>query len=399
MLSTRTGSVSTASAAGGIARYFTNEQTMAAYYGRKGAVVASPEMVERLGLPAWGVLDEQQVANLMRGLRADGRQIDGRTQRRSNADGTQKRTGFLDMTWSAGKSVSVAIALSDSHEEREALMGAHRRAVAGAMEYAKAQMAVVRRGRGGRLGTEAGDWSYAVFDHFTSRPHEEGATPEPQTHTHALVWNVIVTPEGHVGSMDLSRLKDRTKEFGAVYQTRLAKELSDLGVAVAIGEKHGEAVITTIPQHVVDAFSSRHRVIEQHAKAKAGPAWEQMPERERNKRLRFAVLNTRQAKSEGEPVEKEWRERARMLGYRHTTVLRGALDHPVHDIEAAVNRIRERGVQRRQEVNAQRKVRQPTQARKVQQSRTRRITPQLDQHYNRGGGRYDDDYFNRGWRI
>ena len=86
------------------------------------------------------------------------------------------------------------------------------------MAYVEREMGHVRRGKNGRGGTEAAEIAHVSFDHFTSRPVGEGVI-DPQTHTHVIAFtSSALTQSGHVGSINLSRLKGFTKEAGAVYQ-------------------------------------------------------------------------------------------------------------------------------------------------------------------------------------
>jgi TrwC relaxase len=130
--STRTGSVGTNAVAQDLAAYYAGEQTVASYYGRQDDIRAdvSAAMSDRLGLDATRPAAQAKVASLMLGKRADGQEIKGRARRAANQDGTRERTAFVDFTWSASKTLSVAIALAKTPEER-----ATQSAVADAMRY------------------------------------------------------------------------------------------------------------------------------------------------------------------------------------------------------------------------------------------------------------------------
>ena len=323
MLSTRTGSVSTKAGAGELAAYYATEQTMASYYGRMGEVRPdlSPAMAERLGLdptrpayrttgtndPATTWATQAEVANLMQGRRADGQDIRGRTKRAG------ARTGFVDFTFSASKPLSVAIALATSPEERATLIGVHQAAVKNAMAYVEREMGHVRRGKNGRGGTEAAEIAHVSFDHFTSRPVGEGVI-DPQTHTHVIAFtSSALTQSGHVGSLNLSRLKGFTKEAGAVYQAYVARGLRGHGVRVKLGKENGEVRLLDVSKRMTDAFSSRHKVSDKAARdqaAKDGLVWDKLPEAQQIARRRAAMMATRQGKQDQEPAEAEWRRRA-----------------------------------------------------------------------------------------
>lgn len=324
MLSFRVGSASTNAVASDLAQYYAGEQTMAEYYGHAGELRPdlSAAMTARLGLAQGeSAVTKEQTANLMLGRRADGGEIAGKTKRKFQV-ADRERVAFVDFTFSAPKSFSVAVALAPDAEERAKLIGAHQSAVQSAMGYLESQIAHVRRGNGGRLGTEAAELAWVGFDHFTARP-TPGAVPDPQTHTHVIVPNVALTASGHAGSLNLNLLKHRIHEAGGVYQAYLARELRQAGASVRLGVQ-GDADLSVVPRHVVTAFSRRTDQAEAHARQIAkrdGMDWSALSSEQQVARVKAAARATRQAKQKGEPAEAEWRQRAEGLGYRHRSVL------------------------------------------------------------------------------
>ena len=83
---------------------------------------------------------------------------------------TRPPVGFVDMTFSADKSLSVAWALAPTEAERAALLDIHRHAVADTMAYAETQLGFARRGQGGGEGVETGELGWISFQHYTARP-------------------------------------------------------------------------------------------------------------------------------------------------------------------------------------------------------------------------------------
>ncbi|HXC11845.1 MAG TPA: relaxase domain-containing protein [Stellaceae bacterium] len=109
-----------------------------------------------LGVPAHREATTDELVHLENGRLATGRLIDMADYRRQ-IHATRPPVGFVDMTFSADKSLSVAWALAPTEAERAALLEIHRHAVADTMAYAEMQLGVARRGQGGGDGVETAD--------------------------------------------------------------------------------------------------------------------------------------------------------------------------------------------------------------------------------------------------
>ena len=179
-------------------------------------------------------------------------------------DDTRARIGYVDLCWSADKSVSLAWAMAPTEAERNLIAQAHKDAVASALVYVESELGRARKGKAGRDGYDAGRIGWISFDHYASRPTVEVARTDPATgqpytelvtlkvagdpqlHTHVAVPNVVLTDDGRVGSLDLQRLSGRVHEFGALYQAYLASNLRRLGVEVALDKATGAARVTAV---------------------------------------------------------------------------------------------------------------------------------------------------------
>jgi hypothetical protein len=122
---------------------------------------------------------------------------------------------------------------------------AHSDAVHSTLLAIEAEIGRARLGHGGKNGFEPGSIGYVTFDHYSARPTVEvvgedehgrpttelhtltgtkGRVPgDMQIHTHAAVMNVVETPSGRVGGLDLAQLEGRIHEWGALYHAYLAK--------------------------------------------------------------------------------------------------------------------------------------------------------------------------------
>jgi phage/plasmid primase-like uncharacterized protein len=338
---------------------------MADYYlrGVKRAEVAGTAAIPRQNMPA-GVavvlgLDinrtatHEEVVNLLRGQRADGADLPGAQRKTAYKD--RERITYVDFTFSAPKSVSIAMALAPTDAERHMIVGAHRDAWMAAMEYAETVVARARKGKGGSKGSVPGKLGWVSFDHYTARPtieipHTEvdGAKTtliqtvrnpkvagDMQLHTHVTTPNVVVCPDGTVGSMDMLAMHDRVHEIGAFYQAHLATNLRAHGIEVVLDERTESARLTAIPDSVCEVFSKRTRDGEGAARdyvASVGLDWDALHPMELAKVLKGGTRATRRQKETGQRGDDmsdlaAWKAQAEAAGYRHETVIRKNAKH------------------------------------------------------------------------
>jgi hypothetical protein len=256
---------------------------------------------------------------------------------------TRARIGYVDLCWSADKSVSLAWAMAPTEAERNIIAQAHKDAVGSALRYVEAEVGRARKGKGGRDGHDAGRIGWVSFDHYASRPTVEVARTDPATgqaytelvtlkvagdpqlHTHVAIPNVVLTEDGRVGSLDLQRLKGRVHEFGALYQAYLGTNLRRHGIEVALDEATGAARITAIPAHVRDAFSKRTRHGTDAARAyaaEAGLDWDALDDVRKVGLAKQGVQgDPRQVKQDDLGDWASWRRQAAELGWRPRSVL------------------------------------------------------------------------------
>ena len=88
---------------------------------------------------------------------------------------SRARIGYVDLCWSADKSVSVAWAFAPTEAERNMIAQAHRDALDAALAYVEAEIGRARKGKAGRDGFEPGQIAWVRFDHYASRPTVEVA--------------------------------------------------------------------------------------------------------------------------------------------------------------------------------------------------------------------------------
>lgn len=276
-----------------------------------------------------------------------GRRVDGGAVRLGplleGLGATRARIGYVDLCWSADKSVSLAWAMAPTEAERNLIAQAHKDAVGSVLRYVEAEVGRARRGKAGRDGFDPGRIGWVSFDHYASRPTVEVARTDrltgqaytelvtlkvagdPQLHTHVAIPNVVLTEDGRVGALDLGRLKGRVHEFGALYQAYLATNLRGVGVDVVLDEATGAARVTAVPERVRDAFSKRTRHGTDAARAyarSAGLDWDALDDSRKIGLAKQGVQgDPRQAKQDDLGDWASWRRQAAELGWKHRSVL------------------------------------------------------------------------------
>ena len=308
-----------------------------------------------LGVAAHREANADELAHLENGRLANGRLIDMADYRRQ-IHATRPPVGFVDMTFSADKSLSVAWALAPTEAERTALLDIHRYAVADTMAYAETHLGVARRGQSGGDGVETGELGWISFQHYTARPavdierrDREGRaytdirevplqTADPQLHTHVTVFNSVLTDSGRIGAIDLDRLAGRVKELGAVYHANVAARTRRLGIETVLDERTSAARLADIPHSVRELFSKRTIEAQDAARdfaLRRGIDWDAMTADQKIALLKAGAAETRQAKETSEGLEQKsdfavWREQAAAASHRHRSVLRPdqAVDAP-----------------------------------------------------------------------
>ncbi|AFW02932.1 hypothetical protein BAR24_09390 [Gluconobacter oxydans] len=308
---------------------------------------AFKRLLHLYSVPQNHAVDEKLSLQLAAGLNFAGQKIsrqtigDAITSRRSPI-------GYIDLTWSADKSVSIAFALATTDAERAMILQAHQDAVTAVMAFIETIIGRARKGKAGAGGFEQGHIAWMQFIHFTARPTVDledtdlssGETftrpvsvmspGDPQLHTHVVVPNAVVTRSGRVGALDLDRLGGRIKELGALYQAYLAQNLRKLGVKVAFDPKTGAARLPDVPDAVRDAFSKRTlggRDAARHFATSQGLEWDNLTSSQRISLLKSGTQgDKRQPKSDDMADFVYWKQTAAGLGW---TIPDFVGDHPI----------------------------------------------------------------------
>ena len=246
-----------------------------------------------------------------------------------------------DFTAAPHKSVTLAMEFAADPTEALAIRDAVRHANDVAMAFIAGELGWARRGKGGRDTAHRGEVGWVSFVHETARPtlpvrdgragptlRVEAAVPgDPHHHIHNAVFNLVVTLEGHVGSLDTRRVtRGRVMLFGAVFQAALATALRRLGIATALDPRGEAVVLTAVPERVVAAFSKGRDSTLKAAKAQAarqGLDWASLSAERKIGLANAAAVANRLAKTDGCGDREAWRATAARLGWTHTTVMGG----------------------------------------------------------------------------
>jgi conjugative relaxase-like TrwC/TraI family protein len=169
---------------------------------------------------------------------------------------TERTVRGFDVTCSAPKSVSVLWAVGDDQVRKEVL-DAHDAAVAAAFGWIEAHAHCRYRVNGEIWTDDADGLISAAFRQHTSRAHD------PQIHTHLVIANRVMAPDGRWLALDARTLKHDQRTVSALYAAGLRAELtSRLGVRWKPVE-NGLAEMADAPEDVLAEFSKRTRQMKQ----------------------------------------------------------------------------------------------------------------------------------------
>lgn len=235
-----------------------------------------------------GEVGDDEFLNLMAGAYPHDASL-----RLGRAYGENSVRGF-DITASAPKSMSVLFALG-SPKVRADVLASHDTGVAAIIQWVQ-NTAHTRFRINGEIATvDARGIVAATFRQHTSR------ALDPQLHTHIVVPNRVLSPDGRWLALDARTLKLDQRTASAIYHATMRTELSArLGVEFE-PVVNGIADIAHIPQEVLTEFSTRTAAIDKRLNAKIDrfvDTFDRDPTpRERWRLEREAVTDSRPAKA------------------------------------------------------------------------------------------------------
>lgn len=287
-------------------------------------------------------LSTAQVASLLTGLTAEGKEIPDRPLPEEG----KMRVSAIDFCLSGPKSFDVAYALAPTEAERAILDKAFRDAAEKTMAVVGDAIGSVKVGADKKGVREKGHLAMLSFDHYTARPTvpiadasdthlvESGMFGDPKRHRHVIVLSACAA-ESRIGSFHQHAIKDRVHEFGALFQAFLGTELRKHGVNVELDSRqrlkfHERMLrLTDVPQKVCDLFSKRTLKAEEGAQqyaASLGIDFDALSSQEKIKLIHDTATSQRLGK-EGSAHVETWRAEAKESGYNHRSVLRPGDGH------------------------------------------------------------------------
>jgi conjugative relaxase-like TrwC/TraI family protein len=219
-----------------------------------------------------------------------------------------------DATFSAPKSVSVLFAVGDA-QVREQVVEAHDTAVDAVLGWVEGHAHTRLRQHGHVVHVDAEGIMVGVFRQHTSR------RLDPQLHTHAVIANKVLGPDGRWLALDARPLICDQRTLSALYHAANRAELTRrLGVEWETPE-NGIAEIAGMPKEVLAGFSQRTTDIERRFAAKLDRFEERLHReptaKERWRLEREAVLESRPGKPQSpslDELREEWSYRVEAMG-------------------------------------------------------------------------------------
>ncbi|MYA95919.1 MAG: conjugative relaxase [Nitrospinae bacterium] len=297
------------------------------YYERDGYY--AKDSVEHRAASAWagrgaeavgleGAVDPDVFRAVLEGEVPDG--SGRRLGRRTREGGIHHRPG-RDLTFSAPKSVSlIALIGGDAR-----VVDAHDRAVTRALGWFERNAAETRMqdpaiGRMVRAGGQK-----AVIATFR---HEASRNLDPALHTHSVIANMLLGPEGKWRTMANERLYTSKMLLGALYRSELAGDLARLGYRIEKTHADGRFEIGGVSRETIEAFSTRRAEIEAAMEGRGHGATAE------NQHLaRRAALMTRAHKRDvdREALRGIWARQASELGLDAKALVASAMERALQD--------------------------------------------------------------------
>lgn len=172
----------------------------------------------------------------------------------------ERRVGY-DFNFHAPKSLSLLYGMT--HDE--SILEAFRDCVNDTMRDIEAEIKTRVRKGGKDSDRTTGNVIYGEFTHFTARPID--GVPDPHLHSHCFVFNSTWDDkENRWKAGEFKNIKRDGSYFEAMFHSRLARRLEELGVPVRRTKKGWE--LDGIAESALKKFSRRTALIEKEAKEK-----------------------------------------------------------------------------------------------------------------------------------
>lgn len=210
------------------------------------------EGAEALGLA--GAVNPDVLRNLFEGKSPNGQEQLVRPGR------NKKRVGGWDLTFSAPKSVALLWALG-SAEQKVAVEAAHQKAVERALKEIEAEAGWTRVACPNGKEFVKVKLTFARFSHGTTRESD------PDLHTHCLLVNTGIRPDGRAGFLYTREVFRMKMLGGLIYRQTLAHELQK-ALGIDLVQKRTWMEVAGIPEWLCARFSKRRAQVLDHLEAR-----------------------------------------------------------------------------------------------------------------------------------
>ncbi|MEV0650167.1 MobF family relaxase [Phytomonospora sp. NPDC050363] len=173
----------------------------------------------------------------------------------------QSATAGFDLVFTPIKSAAILHGLDERGWVREAILAAHKDAIAEAMAFLEEHAAFTRAGAGGPAQVDTTGLVAVAFDHFDSRDGD------PNLHTHVVISNKIQAVDGSWKALDARPLHRLTVAASERYNTSLHDGLATrLGVGFttrqeADGSRQVVREIDGVAPELLSLLSKRHAAL------------------------------------------------------------------------------------------------------------------------------------------
>jgi conjugative relaxase-like TrwC/TraI family protein len=187
---------------------------------------------------------------------------------------------------------------------------------------------------------KTGNWAYAGWLQFDSRPDDKTAMPVIQLHRHHTVFNLTKDEEAErITALQIGKVKENADLWMPLFHNELARRVRQLGYGITIEPETGIVGfgIAGIPRDLIDRNSPRRQTILEAKERIAKQEGITDPERLRRLQAELARL-TRKHKQKDVSREELWNFWERQLSPQEGAILRNAKGQKgrvVTDAEAA----------------------------------------------------------------
>jgi conjugative relaxase-like TrwC/TraI family protein len=238
---------------GSAGRYYSEQGNKESYYNQDSQTVGQ---WHGQGLKGIGIKDGANVETTELDFILDGKTSNGKEKLTYNAGDEKRRKGY-DVTFTPDKSVSIAYALSKENndiEKANLIKNIHMEAVKATMLEIE-KKANFRETKNHRTTLKSG--GNLIYSEYV---HEVNRELEPNLHSHCVISNLVLTPNGYK-ALDNAEILEYQKTFQRIYTNKLAKLSVENGISIE-STKNGFRY-SGISQELCDKYSKRSAQIKE----------------------------------------------------------------------------------------------------------------------------------------